>query len=81
MICISGLPKIAYQGCHISGGRKDTISKLMADDGQTINLNHHAFRFFWGILLESCILRPPVRMRPMKINGLMAPCQDGTNLH
>ena len=57
---VSGLPKIAYQGYHISGGRKDSISKFMADDGQTINLNHHAFRFFGEILLESCILRPPV---------------------
>ena len=33
----------------------------MSDDGQNINLNYPAFRFFGEISLESCILRPPVK--------------------
>ena len=58
--CFSGLPKFDNQGCHISGGYEDTISRLMSDDGQNTNLNDPAFRFFGETFLESCNLRPPV---------------------
>ena len=67
--CFSGLPKFDNQGCHISGGYEDTISRLMSDDGQNTNLNYPAFRFFRGIRLESCILRPPVSYLAITVNG------------
>ena len=70
--CFSGLPKFDNQGCHISGGYEDTISRLMSDDGQNTNLNYPAFRFFRGIRLESCILRPPVSTR-------QTPCRPMTS--
>ena len=57
--CFSGLPKFDIQGCHISGGYRDTISRLMSNDGQNTNLNYPAFRFFGGIRLESCLLWNP----------------------
>ena len=57
--CFSGLPKFDNQGCHISGRLRDTISKLMSNDGQNTNLNYPAFRFFGEICLESCLLWDP----------------------
>ena len=50
---ISGLPKFAHQGCHISVGRKDRISKTIPDIGQKVILKSPVTGIFGAFCLTS----------------------------
>ena len=64
----SGLPKFVRQGCHISVGYKDRISKIIPDIGQKVNLKCPvtgiSVAFSLSFLLpkiEVCVLLAPQR--------------------
>ena len=54
---ISGLPKFAHQGCHISGGRRDRISKIIPDIGQKVNLRYPVTGIFGAFCLSFLLLK------------------------
>ena len=49
----SGLPKFVRQGCHISVGYKDRISKIIPDIGQNVNLKCPVTGIFVAFCLTS----------------------------
>ena len=54
---ISGLPKFAHQGCHISVGRKDRISKTIPDIGQKVILKCPVTGIFGAFCLSFLLLK------------------------